>query len=56
MLKNNFAKFWASFTALVILVVGTEVGTDSKWYTYSVAALGTAAVWFFKNTPAENKA
>lgn len=46
---SKYRKLFASATGLVILIVGNELGTDSKWYTYAVAAVATLAVWFFPN-------
>lgn len=46
---KTVAKAWVSFTGLVLLVVGTELGSDTKWYAYAVAALATAGVWLFPN-------
>jgi hypothetical protein len=46
---SRYAKAWAAFTALVLLIVGTELGADSKWYQYVVAGLGLAAVFVVPN-------
>lgn len=46
---SKFAKAWAALTALVLLVVGTELGNDSKWYSYAVAALAVIAVYVVPN-------
>lgn len=48
---TKYWKFWGSLTGLVLLVVGTEVGADSKWYAYASAGLAALAVLLFpKNT------
>lgn len=46
---GKFAKAWAALTALILLIVGTELGHDSKWYAYAVAALAVAAVYVVPN-------
>ena len=49
---SKYRKFYASATGLITLIVGTELGVGSKWYTYAVAAVASGAVWFFPNDPA----
>jgi hypothetical protein len=46
---SRYAKAWTSFVALVLLIVGTELGTDSKWYAYAVAGIAVAAVFVVPN-------
>lgn len=46
---SKFAKAWTALTALILLVVGTEVGFDSKWYSYAVAAIAVFAVYAVPN-------
>lgn len=46
---SKAAKAWAALTALALLVVGTELGYDSKWYSYAVAAIAVAAVYLVPN-------
>jgi len=48
---SQFNKAWAALSALILLIVGTELGTDSKWYTYAVAALAVVAVYLVPNKP-----
>lgn len=50
---GRFAKAWAALSALVLLIVGTELGTDSKWYAYAVGALAVLAVYVVPNKPTE---
>ena len=45
----KYAKLYTAITGLVLLVVSTELGADSKWYQYAVAAVTAAAVWFVPN-------
>lgn len=47
--KLNAAKFYTALTGFILLVVGTELGADSKWYKYAVAALTAIAVWVIPN-------
>jgi hypothetical protein len=49
MFVKKFAKAWTAFSGLVLIVVGTELGADSKWYKYAVGALTVVAVWFVPN-------
>lgn len=46
----RFAKAWTAFSGLILLVVGNELGFDSRWYEYAVGAFTVAAVWFVPNT------
>ena len=46
-------KTWAALTAFILLVIGTELGQDSKWYLYTVSFLGVIAVYWFPNKPKE---
>lgn len=46
---SQFAKAWTALSALVLLVVGTELGFDSKWYSYVVAGLAVLAVYLVPN-------
>lgn len=42
----RYSKAIAPFVALVVLILSTEVGADSKWVTYAIAlaaALGVVA-------------
>lgn len=48
----RFAKAWTALTGLILLVVGSELGADSKWYEYTVAALTVAAVYIVPNSEA----
>jgi hypothetical protein len=45
----KYATLYPAITGLVLLVVSTELGADSKWYQYVVAAITAAAVWFVPN-------
>lgn len=45
----RFAKAWTALSGLVLLIVGTELGADSKWYKYAVAALTVIAVYVVPN-------
>lgn len=49
---KQFAKAFAALSALVLLVVGTELGQDSSWYAYAVSALAVVAVFVVPNTDA----
>lgn len=50
---GRFAKAWAALSALVLLVVGQELGQDSKWYAYAVGVLAVIAVYVVPNKPSE---
>jgi hypothetical protein len=45
-------KFLAAAAGLITLVVATELGADSKWYAYCIAALAALGVYVVKNDPA----
>lgn len=49
---KKFAKAFAASSALVLLIVGTELGQDSSWYAYAVSALAVVAVFVVPNTDA----
>jgi hypothetical protein len=44
-------KFLAAAAGLITLVVATELGADSKWYAYVLAALAAAGVYIVPNKP-----
>ena len=52
---KRFAKAWTALSGLVLLVVGTEAGADSKWYKYAVGALTVLAVWLIPNQEPETE-
>ena len=50
---SRYAKAFSALSALVLLVVGSELGADSKWYAYAVGALAVVAVFAIPNKPAD---
>lgn len=48
----KYRKALAPFAGLVALIVGTELGTDSKWYSYAVALLVALGVYAVPNRAA----
>lgn len=50
---TKYRKLWAAVVGFVTLILATEVGVDSKWYAYAIAALTAAGVWFFPNEPTD---
>ena len=46
---SQFAKAWTALSALILLVVGTELGFDGKWYSYAVAGLAVIGVYAIPN-------
>lgn len=46
---TRYRKTVTALAGFVVLVVGTELGTDSKWYTYAVALLSALGVYAVAN-------
>ena len=46
---QKYAKTISALAGVLILVVGTELGTDSKWYAYVVALLAAVGVYAIPN-------
>lgn len=46
---KQHAKSITALAGVLVMVVGTELGTDSKWYTYVVAVLTAVGVYGIRN-------
>lgn len=49
---KQYRKTLTALAGVVILVVGNELGTDSKWYVYLVALAGAIGVYAIPNKDA----
>ena len=45
-----YRKLVTALAGVAIMVVGTELGTDSKWYMYAVAVLTAVGVYATPNS------
>lgn len=48
---QSYVKGVSAFAGLIALVIGTELGTDSKWYAYAVAFFAACGVVLLPNKP-----
>lgn len=46
---KKYAKTISALAGVIVMVVGTELGTESKWYAYVVALLVALGVYAVPN-------
>lgn len=46
---NKYRKTLLALVGVGVMILGTELGTDSKWYSYAVAALIALGVYAVPN-------